>query len=612
MPGERRPLRNVLGPLLAVFCALALVASACGGGNDDDGGDTVVGTTQPTPAGSGDAGSGDGGGSGDAGDGDGGSGDDDVSSGDAGSGDDNGSEAGSSSGSDGGASDGTAGESPVLAEPVYGGTMVFGLEAETTNGLNPVNAQAAVSGHILFRALYETLTIEGTGGEALPLLLESFTPNDDFTEWVLTLRPGITFHDGSPADAAALKRHFEELQKGTLTGIAMGDLDIDTIEEVDGLSVRLILNRPQATLPNYLTSHLGYFGAPSMYDLGAEGSARNPIGTGPFMLDEWIPNEITRMVRNPNYWRTDAQGRQLPYLDAIEFRPIPDTDGRFAALRAGDLDASSVNTGLRIDDYNEQFKTFWEPDQYSEPSYLMLNNSVPPLDNVEFRRALAQCTDRQTFNDLRWDGQVPATGPFAPGTPGYLEDAGFPAHDPDAGRATISRLGVTGVEIGTTNDSSNLFSTELIASMWGDCGLDVSITQVDQAELITNAVVGRFTAFLWRNHPSYDLTAERIWWHSRFGQGIALNFGRINNPRVDAALDEARETSDLDRRRELAEEVNRAFAEEVNNIWFYYSNWLVATQDNVHGIDTLTLPGGGEHEKVFNGRVFLGEAWIEQ
>lgn len=587
---------------LALLCALALAASACGGGNDDDSGGGVAAEATSAP----EAPSGD--------DGD----EAPVTSGDGGDeapapSTDDGGEQDAGTTDDAAAPEPAATEAPAAAlEPQYGGTLVVGLEAETTNGLNPVNAQAAVSGHILFRALYDTLTVEGPGGDAVPNLLESFSSNDDYSEWTLTLRPGITFHDGSSADSAALKRHFEEQANGTLTGIAVGDWDVQSIEIVDDLTVRLVLGGPFAPLPNFLTSHLGYFGAPSMHDLGPEGAARNPIGTGPFMLEEWIPNEITRMVRNPNYWRTDAEGRQLPYLDAIEFRPIPDTDARFAALRSGDLDASLDNTGLRIDEYNEDFKTFWQGGQYNETTYLLLNNSRAPYDNPEFRRALAQCIDRQTFNSIRWDGQVPVNGPFSPGTPGYLEDSGFPGFDPDAGSATIARLGITDVEIGTTNDPSNLLNSELIAAMWGDCGLDVSITQVDQAELITNAVFGLFTAFLWRQHESYDLGAERIWWHSKFGQGIALNFGRINNPAIDAALDEVLTTKDRDRRRELAEEINRAFAEQVHYIWFYHSNWLIATHDYVHGVDNLTLDEGLEHLKVFSGRVFFTEAWIEQ
>ena len=600
MVGMRRVSELKAWRWLGLIVAVALVASACGGGNDDDdaGGVAAEATAAPeAPSG----------------------GDDEAP---AASGEDSSDEAQPSTDDgdeqDAGTSDDTSApepstpEEPATMEPQYGSTLVMGLEAETTNGLNPVNAQAAVSGHILFRSLYDTLTIDGANGEAVPNLLESFSANDDFTEWTLTLRPGISFHDGSPADSAALKRHFEANAAGTLTGISVGDWDIQSIDIVDDLSVKLVLGKPFAPLPKYLTSHLGYFGAPSMHDLGQEGAARNPIGTGPFMLEEWIPNDVTRVVRNPNYWRTDSQGRQLPYLDAIEFRPIPDSDARFAALRSGDLDASLDNTGLRVDDYNEDFKTFWQGEAYAETTYLMFNNSRAPFDSAEFRRALAQCTDRQTFNTLRWDGQTPATGPFSPGTPGYLADSGFPGFDPDTGSAAIARLGVSDVELGTTLDPANLLNTELLAAMWGDCGLDVSITQVDQAELITNAVFGNFTAFLWRNHPSFGLAPERIWWHSKFGQGIALNFGRINNPAIDAALDESLTIDDPERRRQLAEDVNRAFAEEVHNLWFYYSNWLIAAHDHVHGIDNLTLDGGMEHVKVLAGRVFLTETWIEQ
>ena len=584
---------------LALVCALALAASACGGGNDDDaGGSGVAAEATAAP----EAPSGDDGASAPS--------DDDGGDGQPAP-DDSGDEGGEAPAATA-APETAATEAPAAEmEPQYGGTLVMGLEAETTNGLNPVNAQAAVSGHILFRALYDTLTIEGVDGRAVPNLLESISPNDDFTEWTMTLPPGITFHDGSPADAAALKRHFEEQLRGTLTGISVRSWEIESIEIMDDLTIKMVLAKPFAALPEYLTSHLGYFGAPSMHDLGAD-AARNPIGTGPFMLDEWIPNEVTRMVRNPDYWRTDAEGRQLPYLDALEFRPNNDSDARYAALRSGDLDASVDNTGIRVDDYNEQFKTFWQGEAYEEPTYLMFNHSRAPFDNAEFRRALAQCTDRQTFNTIRWDGQAPATGPFSPGTPGYLEDSGFPGFDPDAGRATIARLGVTDVELGTTTDPANRLNTEFLAAMWGDCGLDVSITRVDQAELITRAVIGNFTAFLWRNHPSFHVAAERIWWHSEFGQGIALNFGRINNPVIDAALDESLTTDDFDRLTELAEDINRAFAEEVHNIWFYFSNWLIAAHDHVHGIDNLTLREGQEHVKVLAGRVFLTEAWIEQ
>ena len=152
-----------------------------------------------------------------------------------------------------------------------------------------------------------------------------------------------------------------------------------------------------------------------------------------------------------------------------------------------------------------------------------------------------------------------------------------------------------------------------MAAMWGDCGVDVSINLVDEAELITNAILGVFSATAWRAHSGYDLTIERTWWHSKFGRGrLALNFGRINDERIDQALDQAMETTDPEEHRRLAEEVNRAFAEGVYNIWFYHSNRIVAAQHDVYGIDTVSMYADGGYLPVFGGRVSLAETWIDR
>ncbi len=502
---------------------------------------------------------------------------------------------------------------PELDE-IYGGTLVFALESETTGGWNPITTSAATSGHIVLRQIYDPLVVEGTDGEPVPFLLESFSSNEDYSEWTFTLRPGITFHDGLPVNSAALVRHLEELGKGTLSRLAIEEAAIQSSEAIDDLSVRITLGRSFVDFPLGFTSAGGFLGSPAMYDLGTD-SARNPIGTGPFMLDEWVEHEVTRLVRNPNYWRTDAEGRQLPYLDAIEFRPFEDDEARFNTLRSGDVDASVDNGGRRVEEYNEDFKAHWQDEQFSATTSVLMNTSKPPFDNREIRRALAQCTDRQTLNTVLWDGQPPATGPFSPGTPGYLEDSGFPDYDPDAGRSVFERLGAPSFDITTTVTTLDLLQAELLVQMWGECGLDVGINQMLQTEAVTNAVFGNFSAFVAVNHSGYSLAMERFWWHSGYSSPPpvpAINFGRIADPRIDAALDEAIATDDEERQRELAEEVNRAFAEGVYNIWLYHSRWLVAAHDYVNGIDSFTLPEGGEHPKVLLGRVFLAETWLDK
>ena len=601
-----RGLRNAGWRWLAAFCLIALLASACGGGGDGDssdgGGVEVEAASSPAPTGDG----GDGGDDGDS---------------RADSTEDEQADEQESGAVDGGSEEPTAAPTtpedpppPAESDEIYGGTLLFALESETTGGWNPITTSAVTSGHIVLRQLYDPLVIEGADGEAIPFLLESFSPNDDYTEWTFTLRPGITFHDGSPVNSAALVRHLEELGNATLSRLAIEEAEIQGFEAIDDLTVKVSLGKTFVDFPLGFTSAGGFLGAPAMYDLGTD-SARNPIGTGPFMLDEWIEHEETRLVRNPNYWRTDAEGRQLPSLDAIEFRPFEDDETRFNALRADDVDASLDNGGRRVEEYNEDFKAFWQGEQYSATTGVLMNTSRPPFNNVEMRRALAQCTDRQTLNTILWDGQPPATGPFSPGTPGYLEDSGFPDYDPDAGRATFERLGAPSFDIVTTVTTLDLLQAELLVQMWGECGLDVGINQMLQTEAVTIAVFGNFDVFIAVNHSGYSLAMERFWWHSGYSPPPpvpAINFGRVVDSRIDAALDEVITTDDEERQRELAEEVNRAFADGVYNIWLYHSRWLIAAHDYVNGIDNLTLPEGGEHPKIFLGRAFLAETWLDE
>ena len=589
---------------LNLVCATALLAAACGGGggDSDSGADRDDAVDEATPSDTEDAvGREDGTAAG-------------REDGTAVGEDDPAGDEESAGADEGSAAPTTPAEEapPSVDESIYGGTLVFALESETTAGWNPITTSAATSGHIVLRQLYDPMIIEGADGEPIPFLLESFSSNEDYTEWTFTLRPGITFHDGLPVNSAALVRHLEELGNATLSRLAIEEAQIQSFEAIDDLTVKVTLGRTFVDFPLGFTSAGGFLASPAMHDLGTD-SARNPIGTGPFMLDEWVEHEVTRLVRNPNYWRTDAEGRQLPYLDAIEFRPFEDDEARYNALRAGDVDASVDNGGRRVEEYSEGFKTYWQDQQYSATTSVLMNTSKPPFDNVEIRRALAQCTDRHTLNTVLWDGQPPATGPFSPGTPGYLEDSGFPDYDPDAGRAVFERLGAPSFEITTTVTTLDLLQAELLVQMWGECGLDVSINQMLQTEAVTTAVFGNFSVFVAVNHSGYSLTMERFWWHSGYSPPPpvpAINFGRVADPRIDAALDEAITTADDDRQRELAEEISRVFAESVYNIWLYHSRWLVATQDHVHGIDNLTLPEGGEHPKVFLGRVFLAETWL--
>ena len=492
--------------------------------------------------------------------------------------------------------------------PVYGGTLFVGLEAETPGGWSPATQSCAVSCHTVMRAIFDPLTLTDSNGDLQPYLLESFEANEDFTVWTFRMRPGVTFHDGTPADAAALATHFQNLMSSALAGQTLRRLT--GWEVIDDLTLELYSDVSFAGLPGGLTGQLGYLAAPSQY-ANPDGAA-NPVGTGPFTFKSWIPDQELVVERNAGYWRTDAAGRAVPYLDRIVFRPIVESDSRKVALQLGDIHVTQTDIGLDFDHYRENFNTV-EARRYLQTRHLLLNNARPPFNDPDARRALAHCTDRETYNLLRTGGNLDiANGPFSPTTPGYLADTGFPTFDLEAGRALWARLPDPGtIMLSTSNEPFDRTSAELLAQMWGDCGIEVRISQLDQSTVISNAVMGNFQVNLWRNHDGISLSTERVWWHSKFTTGLALNLGRIRSEPLDAALDRATVTTDRDELRRIAEDVNRILAEGVHNIWLHWLEWILPHRPEVKNLARITLPDGSELLNILRGRAFLTETWLE-
>lgn len=611
----QRRVRLVVAPLLAG----AMIAAACGGSDSDsDSGDT--GSEESGDTGSeesGDTGeeeeSGDTGEEEDSGD----TGEEEEESGDTGNEEVDDNEAIST--------DDDNGEVVDSSAVVRGGTLVALLEAESDTWDIP-GANCAVSCISVMNQVADTLTIVDENGDVQPFLLEDYTVSDDFTVHTLVMRDGVTFHDGTPADGAAVQRNLIEMSTGILQGQVFLDLiggaspllggDPSTaIVLVDENTVTVSFDKPYATFGNNIAGRTGWLIAPSFWDSETRASDLM-IATGPFIMDEQVRDEATRLVANPDYWRTDANGEALPYLDGIDFRPNPDVSARRATMESGDanvnLDSFGENkefwTGEWIDNGNTQAPAASD----RETTYLMFNNSKPPFDNPQVREALALCTDRDLYLALRAPGNELANGPFARGSAGFIEDPGFPAFDAEAGNALFDEIGRPEViNYGTTNVPSNLLTAELFTTMWADnCGLNVNIDQFDQSELITRAISGDFETFLWRNHGQGNPGLEMVWWNSRHAEGLALNFGRIIDPAMDALLFEAWTTDEFAELDRIGQEINTLFADQVYNLWLNTTEWNNPVAAGTNGVNTITLDGETRVVGQFAGRLFLQEAWL--
>ncbi len=481
--------------------------------------------------------------------------------------------------------------------PTRGGSVTFGLEAETSLGFCLASAQLAASGIQVVTAIYDTLTTLNSDGEYVPYLAQSVEPNEDFTQWTITLREGVRFHDGTPLDAAAVKLNLDSY-RGANPDIdaPLGTFvfsDIDTVEVTGPLTVLVTTKLAWPAFPAFLYGSGRYaMMAPAQLDDQGE-CATNMIGTGPFRLVEWRPNESLTVARNEDFWRPG-----LPYLDEIVFRPIAEGQQRVNGLSSGDLDLMHTSGALEIIALRKRARdgelNIVDSDRGAEVGYGMLNVSKPPFDDITARKAVALAGDGSELNEIRNRGLLTlASGPFPPGSPVYLEDVGLPDHNLKKARKLAAKYErehgePISYEYLTVNDPEARALAELSKQQQAKAGIEVSIRQIDQATLISSAIAGQFQQLAFRNHPGGDPDTQYVWWHS----GSPVNFGRIDDPVIDDLLERGRVETDPDARVKIYRQLNRRFATQLYNLWVWYTRWGVASQRSVKGVAGPPLPDG--------------------
>ena len=487
--------------------------------------------------------------------------------------------------------------------PVPGGKVVMGIEADSSSPWRPSEMVCAISCHQVIKNIYDSLAMPSAENGWAPYLAESITPNDDFTEWRITARADVTFHDGTPFDGAAIVENLTRAKTGILTGNILRAVDTIELDAADPMTAVISTSTPWASLPFSFFSAVGYMASPAW--LAASDADENlkdePVGTGPFVYEDYKPNEVFSMTKNAEYWN-----QPYPYLDAIEFRPIPDALNRRDALKSGTIDIFHSTNGETIAEFRESEEfPMTEITNNAETAHTLLHvtQEGSPLTDVRVRCALAYATDNQALIDTIGAGvNQLASGPFSPTQVGYLEETGFPlAQDMAKAQDLIAQYkadnpGPLQISLATTQDQTNLTIAQFQQQWWTEAGVDeVTIDQIDQGNYIVTALLGNFQVFQWRNHGGFDLDMQYHWWHSSSSVPVgelALNFGRIKDAQLDALLEENRGTDDAARKKEIAEEVNKLFGTQCYNLWGSYTIWAIAHKPAVHGVTTFELPDG--------------------
>lgn len=463
------------------------------------------------------------------------------------------------------------------------GVLVVGQIAEPKS-LDPA-AVTAVNDFRILMNVYDGLVRYKDGTlEVEPALAESWTISDDGTVYTFNLREGVTFHDGTPLNAEAVKYNFDRMLDENHpqhdTGpfpLAFFFSAVEEVEVVDDLTVKFTLNAPYAPFLSNLAYPTGLIVSPTAVQENGADFGRNPVGTGPFKFAEWESNAKVVVVRNDDYWEDPAK------LEAVVFRPITDANTRVAELMAGGIDLmvevppdslTQLSGDANFNVYEQAGPHLW---------FLILNLKEGPFQDKRVRQAINYAIDKKALveNVLQGTAEV-AAGPTPPAFAwAYNEQLQPYPHDVEKARQLIKEAGAEGAEV-------TFYVTEGGSGMLDPVPMGAAI-QADLAQVGLTVAIETYewNTFLGKVNPGLEGKAdmaEMAWmtndpdtlpylalrtdaWPDKGG----FNSGYYSNPEVDKLLEAARSATDQAERARLYREMQEIVYDDAP--WAFIANW---------------------------------------
>ena len=464
-----------------------------------------------------------------------------------------------------------------------GGTLRFGIEADVAT-LDPAGAIAGFAPRDLALAVYDPLLTYDKTNKLVPYLASSWKTSDDLKTYTLGLRQGVTFQDGTPFNADAVVAHFKRQMDPATNCICAGEVKIiDSVTKTDDSTVVIQLKSPSVGFGELLTLNNGYVESPAAVAKYGKDYGQHPVGTGPFKLTEFASGDHFTVEANPTYWKKDASGGKLPYLDKIIFRPIPDTKQRLASLKAGDVDMiQTADTSTLKDAESAGFVV--EKDSGASSTIVMFNNKRPPVDDAKVRQALAYAINKQAINQVVWGGTKQlADSFFATDSPFYVKNSGVPTYSEAKAKALLKSYGkpvsIT-IECIPTPEADQAMA--LVKQMWEAVGVQVTLRSADQGQYVNRVITTHdYQVACFRSAAFVDPDSYLT---STLTTGSGGNLTNYSNPAVEQALADGRSTADLAPRKVAYAKVQKALATDVPVIETAYDLFANIHKRAVRGV----------------------------
>jgi peptide/nickel transport system substrate-binding protein len=481
---------------------------------------------------------------------------------------------------------------PALAQTPPN-VLVVGQIAEPKS-LDP-HAVTAVNDFRILVNVYDGLTRYKDGTlEVEPSLAESWEISDDGKTYTFKLREGVTFHDGTPFNAEAVKFNFDRMLNEDHpyhdTGpfpLAFFFSSVEEVTAVDEHTVEFQLSEPYAPFLSNLAYPTGLIVSPAAVEEHGSDFGRNPSGTGAFKFEEWEANSRVVVTRNEDYW--DG----APPLEAVIYRPITDANTRIAEMLAGGLDIMVEVPPDSLQQFrgDEAFQVYEQAGPHVW--FLILNLKEGPFTDKKVRQAANYAVNKEALvnNVLQGTAEV-AAGPTPPAFAwAYNESLEPYPHDPEKAKALLEEAGYDGETLTfyvTEGGSGMLDPVTMGTAIQADLeavGMDVEIETYEWNTFLGEVNPGLegkadMAEMAWMTNDPDTLPFLTLRSQAFPDQG-GFNSGYYSNERVDELLTEAREATDQARRAELYKEMQEIVHEDAP--WVFVANWKqnAVTGENV-------------------------------
>jgi peptide/nickel transport system substrate-binding protein len=499
----------------------------------------------------------------------------------------------------------SSGPSPTATsgQPKKGGTLILARSGEATN-LDPHKVPAFTSARV-FELVYsyvmrldENLGVQPDLAESVP------TTSADGKTVTVKLRTGVKFHNGDPLTSADVKYTFDRIIDTKTAAVARSFFaDVDTITAPDPATIIFNLKNPNAALIAYMAHPNTGIVSKKIGEANADLSKKETaIGSGPFKLVEWVPDNFMRFDANKDYY---VSGQ--PYLGGIRINVVPDESNLAAALRTKAADMAIVTDAKVAKTLRSETSVTLDSKPSLSYNLLFLNTKRKPFDNLKVRQAIAYAIDRNAIIQAVAFGEGEVTGPIAPALANYaLPTSQYPLYTRDVAKAKQllqeANVGPVSFTIltSTTEPAYGKDVAQLVQAQLAEAGIAVKIETTELTQYVDRWLKADFDMATGLNGggPDPDFYVYRY-----FTDDGNLNFvTSYKNPVSSEAIKTARATTDPAKRKDLYTTAQKELVNGVPFIWLFVGRDYNATLPTTKGF--THLPNGSI--------IYLRQTWLDK